>query len=64
MRRPPAATAESNEITLMPRCMAFLQTGTSALASSAAMMSPSTFWAISESRTAIWSSAVGLVGAV
>ena len=35
-----------SEITLMPRCIAFLPTGTSALASLAETMMPSTFWAI------------------
>ncbi len=62
--RPAGAMAESKLITLMPRSIAFLPTGTSASASLAETMMPSTFWAISASITAIWSSAVGLVDAV
>ena len=62
--RPAGATAESKLITLMPRSAAFLPTGTSASASFAEMMMPSTFWAICASITAICSSAVGLAEAV
>ena len=62
--RPSGAMALSKEITLIPRSIAFLPTGTSALASLAETMMPSTRWAISASITAIWSSGVGLVGAV
>ncbi len=43
MRRPALAMAESKEITLMPRCMAFLPTATRASASLAETMMPSTF---------------------
>ncbi len=62
--RPSGAMPESNEITLMPRIIAFLQTGTSALVSLAEIAMASTFCAISESMTAICSSAVVLVGPV
>ena len=62
--RPSGAMAESKLMTLMPRCMAFLPTGTRASASLAETMMPSTFWAICASITAIWSSAVGLAEAV
>src|SRR5271163_5139899 len=53
MMRPALAIALSNEITLMPRSIAFLPTGTSALASLAETMMPSTFWAMRASITVI-----------
>ncbi len=64
MARPSGATPESQEMTVMPRCMAFFSTGTSASLSLAEMAIASTFWAISELITSIWPSAVVSVGPV
>jgi len=64
MMRPSLAMPESNESTVMPRCMAFLQTGTRASWSLAEMTMASTFWAMSELMMSIWPSAVGVVGPV
>ena len=62
--RPSGAMPESKEITLMPRSIAFLATGTSASASLAEMTMASTFWAIRVLMISIWPSAVALLGPV
>src|SRR5687768_10300723 len=62
--RPSRATAESYEITLMPRCIARLSVGTTASGSFAEIAIASTRCAISEFSTSIWPSAVGVVGPV
>ena len=62
--RPAGATAESYEITLMPRSMRRFSVGTSASGSLADTAMASTRCAISEFSTSICPSAVGVVGPV
>ncbi len=64
IRRPSFFTPESNEMTLMPRAMAFLSEGTSASGSLAEITMAFTFCAISELTISIWPSAVALAGPV
>ena len=58
------ATPESHETTLMPRCIAFFSTGTTASGSLAEMAIASTPWAINPFSTSICASAVVVVGPV
>ena len=62
--RPSGATPESQEITVMPRCMARLRAGTTASGSLAEIAIASTPCAISALMTSIWPSAVVPVGPV
>ncbi|MNM73459.1 hypothetical protein D3C81_851860 [compost metagenome] len=64
IKRPSLARPLSKEMTLMPRCMAFLVIGTSAFASLAEMTMALTFWLISELMISICPSAVAVVGPV
>src|SRR6185437_11945593 len=64
MVSPIRSTPESNEITVMPRDIAFFSTGTRASGSLAEMAMALTFCAISELITSICASAVALVGPV
>ena len=61
---PAGATPESHETTLMPRCIAFFSTGTTASGSLAEMAIASTPWAIKPFSTSICASAVVVVGPV
>ena len=62
--RPALATPESQEMTVMPRCIAFFSVGTSASLSLAETAMASTCWAMRELSTWIWPSAVVSVGPV
>ena len=62
--RPSGATPESQEMTVMPRSIAFFSAGTSASRSLAETAIASTCWAISALITSIWPSAVVSVGPV
>ena len=62
--RPSGATPESQEITVMPRSIAFFNAGTSASRSLAETAIASTSCAISALITSIWPSAVVSVGPV
>ena len=62
--RPSFATAESQEMTLMPRCIARFSEGARASGSLADTAMASTRWEISALITSIWPSAVVLVGPV